>query len=211
VRQSCPAQLPAKTRPDSALGEDLARRDQAGDHRTGTEFLPILIHAGTAGSGSVPRKRGVTCRFAGNTKPAQLGDPGKINTRTTWTKRYCPAPDGTLAKMTVLAHGSPHAGQTGWQHLRHPRSPAMTGLLLTGRSHHSTAIQMGHNWLGQRSPAAGRARRAGIARPARRPRTAPVAGLMRRASSCKHRRPGTPGPAPPAAHDAIARTAVDAA
>ena len=32
VRQSCPAQLPAKTSPDSALGEDLARRDQAGDH-----------------------------------------------------------------------------------------------------------------------------------------------------------------------------------
>jgi len=32
VRQSCPAQLPAKTGPDSALGKDLARRDQAGDH-----------------------------------------------------------------------------------------------------------------------------------------------------------------------------------
>ena len=32
VQQSCPAQLPAKTSPDSALGEDLARRDQAGDH-----------------------------------------------------------------------------------------------------------------------------------------------------------------------------------
>jgi hypothetical protein len=71
--------------------------------------------------------------LCGNTKPTQLRSPGKINTRTIRTKRYCPAPGGTLARMTVLAHGSPHAGQTGRQHLRHPRSPAMTGLLLTGR------------------------------------------------------------------------------
>src|SRR5580704_9493768 len=81
----------------------------------------------------MPRERGMTCRFAGNTKPTQLRAPGKINTGITRTKRYCPAPDGTLANMTVLAHGSLHAGQTGWQHLRHPRSPAMTSLLLTGR------------------------------------------------------------------------------
>ncbi len=67
-----------------------------------------------------PGSGGVTCRFAGNTKPTQLGAPGTINTRTTRTKRYCPAPGGTLARMIVLAHGSPHAGQTGWQHLRHP-------------------------------------------------------------------------------------------
>jgi hypothetical protein len=64
-----------------------------------------------------------------NTTPA----PGKINTRITRTKRCCPAPGGTLAKMAVLAHGSPHAGQTGWQHLRYPRPSAMTDLLLTGR------------------------------------------------------------------------------
>jgi hypothetical protein len=51
--------------------------------------------------------------FAGNTKPTQLRAPGKINTRITWTKRYCPGSDGTLARMAVLAHGSPHAGQTG--------------------------------------------------------------------------------------------------
>ena len=59
------------------------------------------------------RERGMTCRFAGNTKPTQLRAPGKINTGITRTKRYCPAPDGTPAKMTVLAHGSPYAGQTG--------------------------------------------------------------------------------------------------
>jgi hypothetical protein len=75
----------------------------------------------------------MTCCYAAHTKPTQLRAPGKINTRTTRTKRYCPAPDGTLARMTVLAHGSPHAGQTGWQHLMHPRSPAMTDRLLTGR------------------------------------------------------------------------------
>jgi hypothetical protein len=72
--------------------------------------------------------------LCGNTKPTQLRAPGKVNTRTTRTKRYCPAPDGTPAKMTVLAHEIPHAGQTGWQHLRDPRSPAMTDLLLTGSS-----------------------------------------------------------------------------
>jgi hypothetical protein len=58
-------------------------------------------------------ERGMTCRFAGNTKPTQLRAPGKINTGITRTKRYCPAPDGTPAKMTVLAHESPHAGQMG--------------------------------------------------------------------------------------------------
>ena len=51
--------------------------------------------------------------LCGNTKPTQLRALGKINTRTTRTKRYCPAPDGTLAIMAVLAHGSPYAGQTG--------------------------------------------------------------------------------------------------
>jgi hypothetical protein len=68
-----------------------------------------------------------------NTKSTQHRAPGKINTGITRTKRYCSAPDGMVVKMTVLAHGSPHAGQTGWQHLRHLRCPAMTGLLLTGR------------------------------------------------------------------------------
>jgi hypothetical protein len=49
------------------------------------------------------RYRGMTCRFAGNTNPTQLRAPGKISTGITRTKRYCPAPDGTPAKMTVLA------------------------------------------------------------------------------------------------------------
>ena len=48
-----------------------------------------------------------------NTKSTQHRAPGKINTRATRTKRYCPAPDGTPANITVLAHGFPHAGQTG--------------------------------------------------------------------------------------------------
>ena len=48
-----------------------------------------------------------------HTKPTQLRAPGKINTGITRTKRYCPASDGALAKIAPLAHGSPHAGQTG--------------------------------------------------------------------------------------------------
>jgi hypothetical protein len=51
--------------------------------------------------------------LCGNTKPTQLRVPRKINTGITRTKRYCPAPDGTPANMAVLAHGIPHAGQTG--------------------------------------------------------------------------------------------------
>jgi len=49
------------------------------------------------------------------------------------------------------------------------------------------------------SRAAGQSRRAGIARPARRPRPAPAAGLRKRAAAVGCRRPGTPGPARPAA------------
>jgi|HubBroStandDraft_2_1064218.scaffolds.fasta_scaffold14485_4 hypothetical protein len=49
------------------------------------------------------------------------------------------------------------------------------------------------------SPAAGRSRRAGTARPARRPRSAPAAGSRRRVIPCGRRRPGTPGSARPAA------------
>ena len=56
---------------------------------------------------------GQTAPRGAHTKPTQLRAPGKINTRTTRTKRHCPAPGGTPANMTVLAHGSPHAGQTG--------------------------------------------------------------------------------------------------
>ena len=56
---------------------------------------------------------GMAPPFTGNTKPTQLRAPGKINTGITRTKRYCSASDGTLAKMSVLAHRSPHAGQTG--------------------------------------------------------------------------------------------------
>jgi len=63
--------------------------------------------------GSVPRERADDLPFCGNTKPTQLRAPGKINTRPTRTKRYCPAPDGMPARMTVLAHGIPRAGQTG--------------------------------------------------------------------------------------------------
>jgi hypothetical protein len=33
----------------------------------------------------------MTCPFRGNTKPTQLGAPGKINTEITRTKRHCPA------------------------------------------------------------------------------------------------------------------------
>jgi len=45
------------------------------------------------------------------------------------------------------------------------------------------------------SPAAGRSRRAGTVRPARRPRPAPVAGRGGGQIPCGRRRPGTPGPA----------------
>ena len=45
----------------------------------------------------------------------------------------------------------------------------------------------------------GQFRSAGIARPARRPRPAPVAGSRKRAAAGGYRRPGTPGPARPAA------------
>ncbi len=55
----------------------------------------------------------MTSCYAATQNQHNSGALGKINMRTTRTKRYCPAPDGTLAKMTVLAHGSPHAGQTG--------------------------------------------------------------------------------------------------
>jgi hypothetical protein len=55
----------------------------------------------------------MTCCYAATQNQHNSGAPGKINTRTTRTKRYHLAPDGTLAKMIVLAHGSPHAGQTG--------------------------------------------------------------------------------------------------
>ncbi len=51
----------------------------------------------------------------------------------------------------------------------------------------------------RRSPAAGRSRRAGTVRPARRPGPAPAPGPMRRAITCGRRRPRTPGPARPAA------------
>ena len=48
-------------------------------------------------------------------------------------------------------------------------------------------------------PAAGRSRRAGIARPATRPRPAPVAGVEEAGNPpCGRRKPGTPGPARPA-------------
>jgi len=49
------------------------------------------------------------------------------------------------------------------------------------------------------SRAAGQSRRAGNARPARHPRPAPAAELRKRAASGGRRRPGTPGPARPAA------------
>ncbi len=59
------------------------------------------------------REWGMTCCYAATQNQHNSGAPGKSNTRTTRTKRYCPASGGTLAKMAVLAHGSPHAGQTG--------------------------------------------------------------------------------------------------
>ena len=44
--------------------------------------------------------------FCGQQKTNTTPAPGKINTRTTRTKRYCPAPGGTPANITVLAHGT---------------------------------------------------------------------------------------------------------
>jgi len=67
----------------------------------------------------------LTSTFAANTKPTQLRVPGKINTRITRTKRYCPARDGTLAKIAALAHGQkPSCRSNG---LTTSQAPAIPG------------------------------------------------------------------------------------
>jgi hypothetical protein len=72
--------------------------------------------------------------LCGNTTPTQLRVPGKINTRTTRTKRHCLAPGGTLASMALLAHGSHHAGERADGARGGALDTLPTGLLIPGIS-----------------------------------------------------------------------------
>jgi hypothetical protein len=80
----------------------------------GSGCLQLQPAAATASRWTVSHLHMVKQRLAAHTQNQHnTGLPRKINTGITRTKRYCPAPDGTLAKIAALAHGNPHAGQTG--------------------------------------------------------------------------------------------------